>query len=174
MLLKKAIGGGAMNTKTMEGLVGARANMNLLNTPFRVYKEARRKGDTGKMEQAMGYMSAFYKAAYEYKEEAEEGTKEDAEETRKIAEKQREEAIRKRREEREKLEERIEENRNAGTNADTVEISEEGKVLLQDNVDSGSTGSVEIKTDAVKEPVTYTKTGETVSLEQGASISVSV
>ena len=43
-----------MNTKTMEGLVGARTNMRLLNTPFRVYKEARLKGDTGKMEQAMG------------------------------------------------------------------------------------------------------------------------
>ena len=170
-----------MNTKTMEGLVGARTNMNLLNTPFRVYKEARLKGDTEKMEQAMGYMSACHKAAYEYKEEADEGMKKDAEETRKIAEEQREEAIQKRREEREKLEERIEENRNADTNTDTketsaclLEISEEGKVLLKDNVDSGSTGSDEIKMDAVKEPITYTKTGETVPSEQGASISVSV
>lgn len=170
-----------MHTKTMEGLVGARTNMNLLNTPFRVYKEARLKGDTGKTEQAMGYMSECHKAAYEYKEEADEGMKKDAEETRKIAEEQREEAIQKRREEREKLEERIEENRNADTNTDTketsaclLEISEEGKVLLKDNVDSGSTGSDEIKMDAVKEPVTYTKTGETVLSEQGASLSVSV
>ena len=99
---------------------------------------------------------------------------EDARETREKAKLQREEAIQKRREEREKLEERIEGNRNADTNTDTVEISEEGKVLLKDNVDSGSIGSDEIKMDAVKEPVTYTKTGETVSAEQEASISVSV
>ncbi len=167
-----------MHTKTMEGLIGARTNMELLNTPFRVFKEARRKGDTAKMEQAMGYMNDFHEDAYEYKEKADEGMKKDAEETRKIAEEQREEAIQKRREEREKLEERIEENRNSDTVADTVEISEEGKVLLKDNTglddtEPDMTKNV-TKTDAVKEPVTYTKTGETVSEEQGPSISVSV
>ena len=161
-----------MHAKTMEGLIGARTNMELLGTPFRVYKEARLKGDTAKMEQAMGYMSDCHEAAYEYKKEADEGMKEDAEETRKIEEEQREEAIHKRREEREKLEARTTENRNADT--DTVEISEEGKVLLKDNEDSGSVSFDEIKMDAVKEPVTYTKTGETVPSEQGASISVSV
>jgi len=46
--------------------------------------------------------------------------------------------------------------------------------LLKDNIDPDSTGSNEIKTDDVKEPVTYTKTGETVSAEQNTSISVSV
>ena len=163
-----------MHAKTMEGLVGAGTNMELLNNPFRVYKEARLKGDTAKMEQAMDYMGDCTEAAYDYKEKADEGMKKDAEETRRIAEEQREEAIRKRKEEREKLEERLEENRNADTNTDTVEISTEGKVLLKDNIDSDSTGSDEIKIDAVKEPVTYTKTGETVPSEQIASISVSV
>ena len=89
-----------------------------------------------------------------------------------------EEAIRKRKEEREKLEDRIEENRNADTNTDTkaclLEISEEGKVLLKDNIDSGSAGSDEIKMDAAKKPVTYTKTGEAIPSKQGVSISVSV
>lgn len=163
-----------MHAKTMEGLVGARTNMELLNNPFRVYKEARLKGDTAKMEQAMDYMGDCTEAAYDYKEKADEGMKKDVEETRRIAEEQREEAIRKRKEEREKLEERLEENRNADTNTDTVEISAEGKALLKDNIDSDSTGSDEIKIDAVKEPVTYTKTGETVPSEQIASISVSV
>lgn len=170
-----------MHTKTMEGLIGARTNMELLNTPFRVYKEARLKGDTAKMERAMGYMKDFHEDAYECKEEADEGMKKDAEETRKIAEEQREEAIRNRREEREKLEERIEENRDADTSTDTketkaclLEISEEGKALLEDNLDLDGTGSDEIKRDAVKEPVTYTKTGETVSAEQETRISVSV
>ena len=158
-----------MNTKTMEGLVGARTNMNLMNTPMRVFKEARRKGDTATMERAMGYADEFSGKAEDYK-----GMEEDAREAREKAKLQREEAIQKRREEREKLEDRIEGSRNADTNTDTVEISEEGKVLLKDNVDSGSIGSDEIKMDAVKEPVTYTKTGETVSAEHEASISVSV
>ena len=166
-----------MHAKTMEGLIGARTNMELLDTPFRVYKEARLKDDTAKMEQAMGYMNECYEAAYEYKEEADEGIKKDAEETRKIAEELREEAIRKRREEREKLEEWIAENRNADANTDTVEISEEGKVLLEENTDLDNTVSAETKhdtDDVVKKPVTYTKTGEVSRTRQNASISISV
>ena len=45
-----------MHTKTMEGLAGASMNMKLLNTPFRVYKDAGRRGDTAVMERAMGYV----------------------------------------------------------------------------------------------------------------------
>ena len=141
---------GIMHAKTMEGLIGARANIELLNTPFRVYKEARLKGDTAKMEQAMGYMNDCYEAAYEYKEEADEGMKEDAENTRKNAKEQREEAIRKRREEREKLEERTTENRNAETNTDILEISEEGKGLLEENTDSAAEITV------TPQPIAYT------------------
>ena len=165
-----------MHTKTMEGLVGARTNMNLMNTPMRVFKEARRKGDTETMERAMGYVGDFSDKAEEYKAEADKGMEEDAKEARKKAELQREEAVQKRREEREKLEAKIEENRNADTNADTVEISEDGKVLLKDNLDTDAVG-VEtdvVKSDAVKEPVTYTKAGDAVPMEQETSISVSV
>ena len=165
-----------MHTKTMEGLIGARTNMNLMNTPMRVFKEARRKGDTETMERAMGYVGDFSDKAEEYKAEADKGMEEDAKEARKKAELQREEAVQKRREEREKLKAKIEENRNADTNADTVEISEEGKVLLKDNLDTDAVG-VEtdvVKSDAVKEPVTYTKAGDAVPMEQETSISVSV
>ena len=165
-----------MHTKTMEGLVGARTNMNLMNTPMRIFKEARRKGDTETMERAMGYVGDFSDKAEEYKAEADKGMEEDAKEARKKAELQREEAVQKRREEREKLEAKIEENRNADTNADTVEISEEGKVLSKDNLDTDAVG-VEtdvVKSDAVKEPVTYTKAGDAVPMEQETSISVSV
>ena len=163
-----------MNTKTMEGLVGARTNMNLMNTPMRVYKEARRKGDTETMERAMGYAGEFSDKAQDYKAEADKGMEEDAKEAREKAKVQREEAIKKRREEREKMEERIEENRNVDAKTDTVEISGEGKVLLKDNADLDSTVCAEAKTDAVGEPVTYTKTGEPISTEQSTSISVSV
>ena len=165
-----------MHTKTMEGLIGARTNMNLMNTPMRVFKEARRKGDTETMERAMGYVGDFSDKAEEYKAEADKGMEEDAKEARKKAELKREEAVQKRREEREKLEAKIEENRNADTNADTVEISEEGKVLSKDNLDTDAVG-VEtdvVKSDAVKEPVTYTKAGNAVPMEQETSISVSV
>ena len=97
-----------MHTKTMEGLIGARTNMEMINTPFRVFKEARLKGDTAMMERAMGYMGDFHEDAYEYKEVADEGMKEDVEETRKIAEEQREEMIKNRREEREELQKKLE------------------------------------------------------------------
>lgn len=173
-----------MHTKTMEGLVGARTNMNLLNTPMRVFKEARHKGDMETMERAMGYVGEFSDKAEEYKAEADKGMEEDAKEAREKAKLQREEAIQKRKEEREKLEERIEKNKNVNTDADTkeiggcfLEISEEGKVLIKNNLDMDTTGAETnvIKSDVVKmEPVTYTKTGETVSMDQGTNISISV
>lgn len=165
-----------MNTKTMEGLVGARTNMNLMNTPMRVFKEARRKGDTATMERAMGYADEFSGKAEDYKAEADKGMEEDAREAREKAKLQCEEAIQKRREEREKLETKIEENRNADSNTDIVEISEEGKVLLKDNLASDAVGAetVAVKSDTVKEPVTYSKTGDAVPMEQETSISVSV
>lgn len=141
-----------MNAKTMEGLVGARTNMNLLNTPMRVYKEARRKGDTAAMERAMGYVIDFSDKAEEYKAEADKGMEEEAREAREKEKLQRTEAIQKRREERERLEEKMEENRNADSDAD----------------------SAEIKADAAKKPASYTKTGEPAPVEQKASISVSV
>lgn len=96
-----------MNTKTMEGLIGAGTNIDLVNTPMRVFKEARRKGDLATMERAMGYAGEFAGKADEYRVQADEGTQEEARENRKKAELEREEAIRKRREGREKLEEEI-------------------------------------------------------------------
>lgn len=170
-----------MNTKTMEGLAGARTNMNLVNTPMRVFREARCKGDTATMERAMGYAGEFSDKAEDYKAEADKGMEEDAREAREKAKLQSEEAVRKRREEREKLEEKIEEKMAENRNADTqetkaclLEISEEGKVLLKDGMDSDSTSHDEIKAGAVRQPVTYTKTGETVPAEQETSISISV
>ena len=47
-----------MHAKTMEGLAGASMNMKMMNTPFRVYQEAERRGDTSVMERAMGYPEA--------------------------------------------------------------------------------------------------------------------
>ena len=126
-----------MHIKTMEGLIGASTNRNLMDTPMRVYREAERKGDTATMERAMGYAGECYNKAEEYRAESDEGMKKDAEEARRIAKEQREEAVQKRREEREKQEKKMEENRKDDTQetrACLLEISEEGKALLKDSM----------------------------------------
>lgn len=177
-----------MHTKTMEGLIGARTNMELLNTPFRIFKEARLKGDTAKMEQAMGYMKECEEDAYEYKEVADEGMKKDAEETRKIAEEQREEMIKNRREEREEQQKKLEEAREEKAehkSADTVEISEDGKVLLKENTaarEGAADGTETVgaapdtetpaKPKADMEPVFYSSAG-TVKPKEDAGMKVS-
>lgn len=118
-----------MNTKTMEGIVGAKTNMNMVNTPMRIYREAERRGDTGVMERAMGYAGEYTQKAESYRKEAEEGMREDAKEAREKEKAEREEAIEKRKEQREETEKRIQGLREQ--KADTVEISEEGKALLK-------------------------------------------
>lgn len=152
-----------MNTKTMEGLIGAGVNMELVNTPMRVYKEARRKGDTATMERAMGYANEFEGKAEQYRAQADEGTREETKQAREEAELEREKATEKRRGERGKLEEELaarreerrdstegidetatdpeipEEAANEIGNAidrivDTLEISEEGKRLSASNL----------------------------------------
>ena len=157
-----------MNAKTMEGLIGAGKNMNLVNTPMKVYKEARRKGDTATMERAMGYANDLTDRADAYKSKAEEGMKEEADEMREKEKAEREKRIEARKEDREKLEERINETRGN----DTVEISEEGKILQQENLNLKDAGHDEIdvelpgetaaneKTEIERKPVTYTNTGE--------------
>ncbi len=159
-----------MNTKTMEGLVGARRNIDLVNTPMRVYNQAERQGNMGAMERAMGYVHEFADKAEDYKTKAYEGMKEEAKEAREQARLEREKAIQKHKEEREKFEERIEENKET----DIVEFSEEGKVLLKDNTMFDNTDVAETKVDSVKQPVTYTKTGDISQVEQDANISISL
>ena len=122
-----------MNTKTMEGLIGAGANIDLVNTPIRVYKEARRKGDLTTMERSMGYAGEFAVNAEEYRAQADEGTQEEAKENREKMELEREEAIRKRREEREQpKEETADTDKNPIDDIiDTLEVSETGRILSE-------------------------------------------
>ena len=164
-----------MHAKTMEGLVGANMNMKMMNTPFRVYQEAERRGDTATMERAMGYVGETADKAEDYQKKVEKGMKEEAKEAREKA-KSEEDAIRKRKEERGEQEKRIEESRNGNT--DTVSISESGKAVSGETSDLAQTGigsrPVEETADAVKtEPVIYTKAGEAVMPESGTNISVS-
>ena len=187
-----------MHAKTMEGLIGARTNMDMTNVTMRVFKEARRKGDTATMERAMGYVRDFEDHAYQYKDKADEGMKEEAEEAREEEKLAREEAIEKRREERKKAEEQKEAERldaqketkntenssnlptpehlSDDTNAvpqkpkaDSVEISPEGSSLA-----SQSAGA--IAANLPDAPVFYSSSGaaDRSSATQGGGTKVNV
>ena len=165
-----------MHTKTMEGLAGASMNMKLLNTPFRVYKDAERRGDTAVMERAMGYVGEFADQAEDYQTKAEKGMEEDAKAAGEKAKTEQENAIQKRKEQREEMEKRIAESRNGDT--DTVSINESEKAdgktdSVQTGADNGI--SAEETADAIKmESAIYTETGEKAASEPGANFSVSV
>lgn len=100
--------------------------------------------------------------------------------------KRREEMIQKRREEREEQQKKLEEERkeNKGDKAvDTVEISEDGKVLLKENTTAKDTVSdgTDAETDtsakpkADLEPVFYSSAGEVKQTEDtGTKVSASV
>ena len=60
------------------------------------------------------------------------------------------------------------------TIVDTVEVSEEGKALLEDNINSENLQSPEVKTSVDMKPATYTKMGQVSKPDEGASISVSI
>lgn len=165
-----------MHAKTMEGLAGASMNMKMMNTPFRVYQEAERRGDTSVMERAMGYVGETADKAEDYQKKVEKGMKEEAKEAREKAKSEQENAIRKRIEERGEQEKRIAESRNGNT--DTVSISENGKAILGERSDpaqAGTVSNIPVETaDVVEtEPVIYTKTGEAARSESGTNISVS-
>lgn len=97
-----------MNTRTMEGIAGAASNMELMNVPMRVYREAERRGDTGRMQQAMQYAQDCADRTAEYRKKASEGMELDALEAREREEELQEEAAGKRKLARQEQEERLE------------------------------------------------------------------
>ena len=72
-----------MHAKTMEGLAGASASIQMLSTPMNVAKEAERKGDIDKMKRAMSYAAGLTEQAGEYSQKSSEGMKLDAQEAKK-------------------------------------------------------------------------------------------
>ncbi|EOS22857.1 hypothetical protein C806_03478 [Lachnospiraceae bacterium 3-1] len=145
-----------MHIKTMEGLTGANTNYNLLKVPFRVYKDARRRGDMAVMERAMNYASDFAGKVQEYQTEAEEGMEEDSKEAKEHEKLTLEKAIEKRKEEQEKQEEEMQED--TAPKADTLEISETGKAFAkQETVQQPELFGN--KPAISKEPTFYSNTG---------------
>ncbi len=160
-----------MHAKTMEGLMGASANVDLLNTPMRVYKEAETRGDTAVMERALSYAGQTAEQADKYKTVADEGTKEDAKETSEKAKDIQEKTIQARKQEQAELEQRIEQSR------DTVEISETGKESLPVSAEEEHAApdpNSAPPAAAFAEPVTYTKNGEVSPAPAEAQASVSL
>lgn len=114
-----------MNVKTLEGLAGAGQNMKIMQTPLRIYKDAFRRGDIGKMEQAGGYVCEFADRTEKYKTLTDEGMKEEIQEAREAkAEAMKE--LQKPEEQKTSEPEKKEESA-----AYDVTISEEGKALLE-------------------------------------------
>ena len=71
-----------MNVKTMEGLAGASASIRMISTPMSVAEEAERKGDTDKMQRALGYAAGMSEQAEAYSEKASQGIEADAKEAK--------------------------------------------------------------------------------------------
>ena len=162
-----------MHIKTMEGLAGANTSHNLLKVPFRVFKEARRRGDMATMERTMDYASDFAGKTKEYQAEADEGMKEDAKEVKEREKLELEKAIEKRKEDGEKLEENAE--GNTEPKADTLEISEEGKAFFKNQAIQEQPEPFGDKSGPDKEPALYSKTGTTEPAGMiGGKISITV
>lgn len=107
-----------MHSKTMEGLVGAKTNMNMLEVPMRIYRQAERRGDLGAMERAGEYITDFAGRKDDYRKDIEEGMELE-------------------RKEREKEEEKQKEQGNS-SDAASLEISEEGKEAWMRAAESAS------------------------------------
>lgn len=136
-----------MKAGSMEGLIGASLNMKLTRTPMRVFKEAERKGDTEVMKRAMGYVTEFQEKAHECSDRAQEELAKELKEERKEEEIRREQA-QERKEETKKYVEKIQENNKADTpKTDSVEISEEGKLVLKSDFRTEDTAPNAEKTD---------------------------
>ena len=123
-----------MNTKIMEGLVGATTNMRQTDTTMRVFRDARRRGDLDVMERAMEYTGDYTQKAGEYQEKAQEGMEEEAQEVREKMKAQMAEAIQNRKEEQKEQDEKLAEAKEKKQQADTLEVSQEGQALLLDNL----------------------------------------
>lgn len=151
-----------MKAGSMEGLIGASLNMKLSRTPMRVYKEAELKGDTETMERAMGYVTDFQEKAHECSDKAQEELAKELKEERKEQELKREQAIEKRKEETKEYKEKLQESSKSDIQkADSVEISEDGKVALKNNIQTEEFTPILKNTDVKM----YTSEGKPVSIE---------
>lgn len=151
-----------MKAGSMQGLIGASVNMKLTRTPMRVFKEAERRGDTETMKRAMGYVEDFQEKAHECSDKAQNEIGRELKEERREQEIRREQAI-ERKEDAEEYTEKIREN-NKLDQTDSVEISEEGKIVLKNNSQTEETTPIVESTDVKL----YTSEGKPKTIESEA------
>lgn len=156
-----------MNVKTMEGLAGASASIRMISTPMSVAEEAERKGDTDKMQRALGYAAGISEQAEAYSEKASQGIEADAKAAKEQEKLLQEELIQARKEEREK---RIEAGSAQEASFDSAELSEEGKRQAEMIAAAAS-----VSMDSVQN-MAYDKGGEALEAagQTGENINVSV
>lgn len=163
-----------MIAKTAEGLIGANNAMNVIQTPMKVFKEARARGDTETMKRAMGYVEKSNEEAWRNKFSADEGLKQEAEENKLKNEEQRKELRQRIKENGKELEERVEDRGREIEAAAAVpdsETSENGEEKVNT---APKADSKEIKADNEPAPVTYTKTGEVIAASPSTDFSINV
>lgn len=148
-----------MKAGSMQGLIGASVNMKLTRTPMRVFKEAERRGDTETMKRAMGYVEDFQEKAHECSDKAQNEIGKELKEERREQDIRREQAI-ERKEDAEEYTEKIREN-NKPDQTDSVEISEEGKIVLRNDSQTEETTPIVESTDVKL----YTSEGKPKTIE---------
>ncbi len=148
-----------MKAGSMQGLIGANVNMKLTRTPMRVFKEAERRGDTEIMKRAMGYVEDFQEKAHECSDKAQNEIGKELKEERREQDIRREQAI-ERKEDAEEFTEKIRKN-NKLDQTDSVEISEEGKIVLKNNSQTEETTPIVENTDVKL----YTSEGKPKTIE---------
>ncbi len=159
-----------MLTKTIEGMIGAGANYALMNTPMRVYREAKSEagtdgqGNVAVMERAMGYAEQFSESAAEYEDKTTEGLKEEAAAEREARAKENSEAAKK---PAAKSENKVE---NART--DEAVKSADGETEVQEVHGENTAPAPESKGE--KDRAIYTKTGQKAPEMKAADISITV
>ena len=151
-----------MKAGSMQGLIGASVNLKLTRTPMRVFKEAELKGDTETMKRAMGYVEDFQEKAHECSDKAQNEIGKELKEERREQDIRREQAI-ERKEDAEEYTEKIRKN-NKLDQTDSVEISEEGKLVLKNNSQTEETTPIVENTDVKL----YTSEGKPKTIEPEA------
>ncbi len=149
-----------MLAKTTDGLLGANNAMNVITTPMKVFKEARARGDTATMERAMGYVEKTNTAAWESKNNADEGLKQEAKENKLKQQRESEELAARIKAKTEEMQQKPD---NEGTLPDPVP-TEEGETKETAEANPEATVAAPYGEETA-DPVTYTKSGETKPAE---------
>lgn len=162
-----------MNVKTMEGLAGASTSIQLTAAPMSAAKEAERKGDTDKMQRALGYASMLTEQAGAYSEKTSQGMKLDAEEAKKQEELRQEKLEETKKAEAQAQKKPTEAESGAEEQAktpeyDSAEISEEGRYQAE------LSGQISSNPAAMPENITYNQSGELAVAAQEAGNTVDI